>query len=79
MALKNLMELKEIKEIAKFLFDKQITAHLDTKDKTFYNGLILELHETFLVILDRVLGESPIAFSEIEIIERWKGGKYDSK
>jgi hypothetical protein len=66
------MEMNEIKEIARFLFEKQSTAHLDTLDLDFYNGLILELHETFIVLNDRVLGSTPIPFSEIKTIEKFR-------
>ncbi len=67
------MELNELKEIARFLFDNGITSHIENLDNDFYNGLILELHETFIVINDRVLGKTPIAFSEIKIVERFRG------
>jgi hypothetical protein len=59
-------------EMIKFFFEKRITTHIDTKDNSFYNGLIIELHETFLVINDRIVGETPIAFSEIKKINRFK-------
>ena len=66
-------ELNENKDKAKFLFDNKITTHVDTLDNDFYNGLIIELHETFLVLNDRVLGLTPVAFSEIKNIERFRG------
>lgn len=61
-------------EIMNFLFSNKITTHIDTKDKGFYNGLIIELHETFLVINDRILGQTPISFSKIDKIERFREG-----
>lgn len=67
------MIMNEVTELARFLFANQIKCHVDTKDKGFYNGLILELHETFLVINDRMIGKMPIAFSEIDVIERFRG------
>jgi len=69
------MNENEMNEMVKFLFEKKITTHIDTKDKGFYNGLIIELHETFLVLNDRVLGLTPIAFSEIDNIEKFREGK----
>jgi len=66
------MEMNEMNDVAKFLFENKITAHIDTRDKDFYNGLIIELHETFIVINDRVLGQTPIAFSEMESIEKFR-------
>jgi hypothetical protein len=68
------MEMNEINDVAKFLFENKITCHIDTKDGDFYNGLIIEFNETFIVINDRVLGETPMAFSEIRIIEKFRGG-----
>lgn len=68
-------DMNENKDIALFLFKKKITAHVDIKDKQFYNGLIIELHETFLVINDRMIGETPVAFSEINNIEKFRGGE----
>jgi len=66
------MEMNEINDVAHFLFENKITCHIDTLDDDFYNGLIIELHETFLVMNDRVLGETPIAFSTIKNIERFR-------
>ena len=65
--------MNEMNETAKFLFEKKITTHIDTKDGGFYNGLLIELHEVFVVINDRMLGETPIAFSEMERIGRFRG------
>ena len=66
------MEGNETKDMANFLFSKKITTHVDTKDNSFYNGIIIELHETFIVLNDRIVGETPIAFSEIKKIERYR-------
>lgn len=71
--------MKEVAELAKFLFENKITTHIDKKDGEYYNGLIIELHETFLVLNDRVLGLTPIAFSEIDKIERYKWGDIGGK
>ena len=62
-------------DVARFLFNNKTTAHIDTKDNDFYNGLIIELHPTFIVINDRVIGLTPIAFSEILNIERFREKK----
>ena len=66
------MEMNEINDVAKFLFEKKDTIHIDTLDLDFYNGLIIELHKTFLVINDRVLGLTPIPFSTIKSIEKFR-------
>jgi len=66
-------DMNETKDKSLFLFENKITTHIDTKKDTFYNGLIIEFHETFLVINDRMLGRTPIAFSEINNIERFRG------
>ena len=64
--------MNEINDVAIFLFDNKITSPIDTLDLDFYNGLIIELHPTFIVINDRVLGLTPIAFSEIKSIEKFR-------
>ena len=67
--------MNEMNDLAKFLFEKKVTTHVDTLDGDFYNGLIIELHETFILINDRMLGETPIPFSQIKIIERFRERK----
>jgi hypothetical protein len=69
------MNLNEINDVTKFLFNNKITAHIDTLDNDFYNGLIVELHETFIVIDDRFIGNTPISFSQIKSIERFRESK----
>ncbi len=64
--------MNEINDVAKFLFDNKLTTHIDTLDKEFYNGLIVELHETFLVLNDRILGLTPVSFSIIQTIEKFR-------
>ena len=65
--------MNELNDMAKFLFEKKISCHIDTLDNEFYNGLIIEIHNTFILINDRVLGETPIAFSNIKNIEKFRG------
>lgn len=66
-------DMNELIQIAQFLFEKRITTHIDTKNNDFFNGLIIEFNETFIVINDRMLGLTPIAFSDIKTIERFRG------
>ena len=67
------MEKNELNEMIEFLFNNKITTHIDSYDGTFYNGLVIEKHETFLVINDRVLGLTPISLSQIKTICKFKG------
>ena len=57
---------------ANFFFERKITIHISCNDKRFYNGLIIELHQEFILINNRVLGETPVYFSEINSVERFK-------
>jgi hypothetical protein len=66
------MEMNEMNDVAKFLFEKKISTHIDTLNNDFYNGLIIELNTTFIVIDDRVTGLTPIPFSEIKNIEKFR-------
>lgn len=64
--------MNDMNEIAKFFFKKKIVTHIDTDDGTFYNGLIIELSESMVVINDRMVGETPILISNIKKINRWR-------
>jgi len=64
--------MNEMKRKAKFFFENKITIHIDTSNRRFYNGLIIEFHEDFILVNDRILGETPIYFSEISFIERFR-------
>ena len=66
-------EMNEIKEIALFLFKKKIPAHVDMKDEIYYNGLIIEIQDSFIVLNDRMLGETLLAFSNIKNIDKFRG------
>ncbi len=58
---------------ANFFFEKRITIHVNCNNGTFYNGLIIEIHgEEYILIDDRMLGETPVYFSEINSLERFK-------
>jgi len=66
------MKINEINDIIQFLFENTIPAHIDTLDNIFYNGLIIEIKETFIVVEDRINGKLPIAISEIKTIEKFR-------
>jgi len=56
----------------KFYMDKRIAVHIMCADGKFYNGFVLEIvGEDFLVLVDRVLGETPVYFSQIKSVERF--------
>jgi len=55
-----------------FFFEKKIVVHIGCIGGQFYNGLITEIvGSDFLVINDRMLGETPVYFSQIKMIERF--------
>ena len=59
-------------EKVKFFFDNRISVHIVTNRKSFFNGLIIEFFNNSFVINDRLYGETPISFSELIKIERFK-------
>jgi len=61
-----------IQEKVQFFFEKKITVHLEKHNGQFYNGLILECSDKHLVLLDRVVGEVFIFYSEITKLEPFK-------
>lgn len=64
------MENSDVIDVATFLHNNKIFSHIDLVDGTFYNGLIIELSESMLIINDRVLGETPVRVSSINNIRR---------
>ena len=68
------MESKEteMQGKAQFFFKDKITVHITCNSKRFYNGLIVEISDKFLIINDRRLGETPLFFTEIIGIERYQ-------
>jgi hypothetical protein len=50
----------------------KVAVHIKLKNGRFYNGLILEIaEEEFLIILDRINGETPVFFTEMIAIETY--------
>ena len=61
------------KEKAQFYFENKITVHIKLDDRfDFFNGLITEISDNSLIINDRVDGETPVSFSEIKKITRFR-------
>lgn len=65
--------MNELKEKAEFYLKHKTAVHIELNSKRFYNGLILEVHENFIILFDRILKETPLYFSEIKVMERFKG------
>jgi len=62
----------DIKIKAKFFFENRIKIHITTFLKSWYNGIIVEYHPTMIVIEDKILGLTPVSFSEIKNISIYK-------
>jgi len=56
-----------IRKKAEFFKDKNLAVHISKKNNWFHNGLIKEINNDFLILIDEIEGEMPIFF--IEIIE----------
>jgi len=56
-----------IRKKAEFFKDKNLAVHISKKNNWFHNGLIKEINQDFLILVDEIEGEMPIFF--IEIIE----------
>jgi len=61
-----------IRKRTEFFFNKKTTVFVKRFDNQFYGGLIIEIHEEFIVLHDRLIGEVPIYFKEISAIEPFK-------
>ncbi len=62
--------MNETKRKVQFFFEHKVLVHINTQTK-FYNGIIIEFHEDMIIIKDRVLGDTPVFFTEIKDIERF--------
>jgi len=57
---------------AKYFVEHKVKVHLSSSNNRFYNGYIIKINEdSYLIIDDKVYGETPIFFSEILGIERF--------
>lgn len=67
------MELNELNEMIRFLYERNLPIHIDTFDGFFYNGLILSFTDKLIVVDEIKMGETPIAISKIKSAERYRG------
>jgi len=68
-------KILEIKGISIFYFDREEVIHIDTYSGKFYNGKIVGVQENYIIVNDRKIGEIPVAFSEIKLIDKFRGGE----
>jgi len=63
-----------MKEKIRVYFETKIKVHIDCNNGRYYNGEILEFNEekSFIILNDRVLGNMPIMFGDIQNIEKYK-------
>lgn len=58
---------------AAYFLEHNAEVHISSSNGRFYNGYIIKIHEdSYLIINDKIYGETPIFFSEILSIERFK-------
>ena len=60
---------EEMIKRAEYFFKDKLLVHIKTKKGGFYNGIIKEMSADFFILNERLLGEMPIFFLEIERIE----------
>lgn len=63
------MNDNETKTKAQFYSKKKTIIHLKLESDIFYNGIIMEVGNNFLIIHDRFLGDTFVNFSEIKKLE----------
>jgi len=71
-------EIKEmsdetVRESLAYYKDEKTIVHLVLKNRRFYNGRILELRETILILEDNKIGKIPIPFRDVFLIESFHG------
>jgi hypothetical protein len=67
-----MMDVIETKRKIELFFTHKINVHIETEDGRFHNGLILELGSDFLLMQERVLGQTFVLFSQIKLVEPYK-------
>lgn len=62
----------ELTKRANFYFENKTTVHIETNQRRFHNGLIIEISQDHILLLDKFAGEIILFFSEIIILEKYK-------
>ena len=70
----------ELQKRALYFFKEGKPIHVKLNSGYVYNGIILDLSEAdFIILIDRKIGEMPLFFTEINILEafredgKWRG------
>jgi hypothetical protein len=73
------MNEKEILNLLEFY--KNNCIHIETNSEKFYNGFIIEFNsiKKYLLLKENVLGEMPILFEDIKLIEPYKTKEEEKK
>lgn len=66
------MDEHKIRQKCEFFQERKTIIHIRKNNQQFYNGLILEVNDEFLIIQDRIVGEVLIYYEEINLIEPYK-------
>lgn len=62
----------ELTKRAHFYFQNKTIVHIETNQRRFHNGLIVEISKDHLILLDKFAGEIILFFSEILILDKYK-------
>jgi len=76
------MDMNELmKKKCEFFQDKKTLTHIRKFDGEFYNGIILEIHDDYIIVHDRIIGELIVYFQEIRKLEPYKklGGRNEMR
>lgn len=66
-------DISNLTKRALFFMKEKISVHILLKSGFFYNGLIMEVAENeFIILLDRINGETPVFFTEMIKIEKMR-------
>jgi hypothetical protein len=67
------MEMDDMNEMyekkANYFYNQKKFIHVELKNGKFYNGEIIDVSSDFFNLHDRIVGEIPIFYSEINIFE----------
>ena len=79
-------EMKEEKEKKNYYFSlldfyrrQEKKVHVEMNNGRFYNGIVIEILDDAFILEDSSLGQMPISFSQIKILEAYKEKKEEEK
>lgn len=60
----------DIKQRLEVFFKENMSIHIDTIEGLFFNGLILEIKDNYVLLDEKKLGKYPVLYSDIKLLRK---------